>query len=416
MKLLLLTVLVCAAAGQSTSLTNNANERASQLAGNTDTYFAPADAPKCYVDSAGRTIVHYRSSQHPSFKCYHTDTNHCKCESVHPTHHKGLCKVFHASSGKAHVLGGNCGTSGMNTMSSCKQILAADPTAKSGMYTLKRASDGATFSAYCDMSYDGGGWTQCMRSAFRYEARHLFTKTYKQVFPTTSAGDGTSSNWYDFCPQLKGADYIAGIQNGAGVDNMLSALRFTDSEPFRSSGEWASRGVKARKVDNIKGTMKFQCGGGGGNDRSALSFWIHMNPAYRGLVAFQRGHFHCSAPNAAGSPGHWGPSIAAHAEPQYGDVTFSTQNYHSHQCIYKLSSGCNYGGCSGRVHGNQAYPARGQFATSSSVRHWTWSSTAQSGFGCYYGTVPSTVPGNMLGAGNPTPTINAAATSVLYRE
>ena len=268
MKLLLLTGLVCAAAGQSTSLTNNANERASQLAGNTDTYFAPADAPKCFVDGAGRTIVHYQTSQHPSFKCYHTDTNHCKCESVHPTHHKGLCKVFHASSGKAHVLGGNCGTSGMNMMSSCKQILVADPTAKSGMYTLKRASDGATFSAYCDMSYDGGGWTQCMRSAFRYEARHLFTKTYKQVFPTTSAGDGTSSNWYG----------------------------------------------------------------------------------------------------------------------------------------------------SGRVHGNQAYPGRGQFATSSSVRHWTWSSTAQSGFGCYYGTVPSTVPGNMLGAGNPTPTINAAATSVLYRE
>ena len=44
------------------------------------------------------------------------------------------------------------------------------------------------------------------------------------------------------------------------------------------------------------------------------------------------------------------------------------------------------------------------------------SSTAQSGFGCYFGTVPLTVPGNMLGAGNPTPTVNAAATSVLYRE
>ena len=119
---------------------------------------------------------------------------------------------------------------------------------------------------------------------------------------------------------------------------------------------------------------------------------------------------------AAGSPGSWGPSTAAHAEPQYGDVSFSTQNYKSHQCIYKLSSGCNYGGCSGRVHGDQAYPGHGSFATSSSVKHWSWSSTAQSGFGCYFGTVPSTVPGNMLGAGNPTPTVNAAATSVLYRE
>ena len=35
------------------------------------------------IVDAGRTTVHFTASQHPSFKCHHTDANHCKCEAAH---------------------------------------------------------------------------------------------------------------------------------------------------------------------------------------------------------------------------------------------------------------------------------------------------------------------------------------------
>lgn len=48
-----------------------------------------------------------------------------------------------------------------NSLTSCSAILNSDPAAQSGYYTLDVDGFGglAPFSTYCDMDFDGGGWT-----------------------------------------------------------------------------------------------------------------------------------------------------------------------------------------------------------------------------------------------------------------
>jgi hypothetical protein len=49
---------------------------------------------------------------------------------------------------------------------SCKDALALDPAAKSGLFTVDTDGPGARapFVVHCDMSTDGGGWTLIARS------------------------------------------------------------------------------------------------------------------------------------------------------------------------------------------------------------------------------------------------------------
>ncbi len=51
---------------------------------------------------------------------------------------------------------------------SCKTLLAAHPTLKSGVYTIDPDGNGsiAPFDAYCDMAFDSGGWTMVLSTAF----------------------------------------------------------------------------------------------------------------------------------------------------------------------------------------------------------------------------------------------------------
>ncbi len=43
-------------------------------------------------------------------------------------------------------------------LASCAAHLASDPSSADGIYTLDPANDGSSFQAYCDMTFNGGGW------------------------------------------------------------------------------------------------------------------------------------------------------------------------------------------------------------------------------------------------------------------
>jgi hypothetical protein len=76
--------------------------------------FAPGQAPVCFVNADGNTVVQYIQAKHPSFKCTH-NAGKCACAFTHPTHHRGGCQQFDHTSGKTHSVNGDCTAAGKPT-------------------------------------------------------------------------------------------------------------------------------------------------------------------------------------------------------------------------------------------------------------------------------------------------------------
>jgi hypothetical protein len=76
------------------------------------------------------------------------------------------------------------GGGGTTTGSSCANILASNPSASDGIYTVDPGS-GISLNVYCDMSTDSGGWTLAFLSSATATNKDALSKLYE--------GDGLGS-------------------------------------------------------------------------------------------------------------------------------------------------------------------------------------------------------------------------------
>lgn len=112
-----------------------------------ETVFTKGDAPKCHVNKAGATVVHYDSNVHVSFKCTHAN-NVCSCTAKHPTHTN--CKEFDHTDGQTFTASGDCGTTGLRLVTDASGCTTGDGTTCEVVFKGCVMHHG-TSKAYCKM-------------------------------------------------------------------------------------------------------------------------------------------------------------------------------------------------------------------------------------------------------------------------
>lgn len=149
--------------------------------------------------------------------------------------------------------------------SSCKQLLAENPGAADGLYTLQPLFGGPTVQAYCDMTFQGGGWTQVIACLPSDNCTAASNVVMMADWFAQDLGSSIASNSFAIGRSLKplvtsgvASELLIRISNASlnKTGNVIFPLT-SDTQNYFSLGTanyWQSIATKATIVDSTGAT------------------------------------------------------------------------------------------------------------------------------------------------------------------
>ena len=163
-------------------------------------------------------------------------------------YNRTACGVSGVLNGSADNVGGS-GSGNTTCPTSCKTILAANPSAASGVYTIY--PQGSTLKVYCDMvgvNGDGGGWSLVMRG-YSGDLASIANWENSASYPASlpSNPSPTQSSTLKFSDAvinaIRGTSGIYRLQGNGGV----TATRYFGATPYEHMTTTGAQGAIAYK-------------------------------------------------------------------------------------------------------------------------------------------------------------------------
>ncbi|OQW53754.1 MAG: hypothetical protein A4S09_06825 [Proteobacteria bacterium SG_bin7] len=166
----------------------------------------------------------------------------------------------------------------LSSSTSCNQIKTRNPQAATGIFAIDPDSDGSTSEVYCDMSFDGGGWTLCGVLGHKKKGTGVadgFEYSWKKWNSGSNVFMDSNQNiigYGNFCPGLSvnqiRAESRSGIQPSTTTLS-TGIINVSNGNPFVQNS--SSRIVGSNGVFAINNRIGYSRGFFGGANCTALN-------------------------------------------------------------------------------------------------------------------------------------------------